>query len=221
MPDIKVLSNSLFSAALLALEPSQIVLFETYKLLSSPRQGKIKLVQAMSRCWWRCRHKVNSNMDLAQPHGNISVGTDASFGWPWENNPSVFLKAAALKGMGFSSCRPWTRAVQPFLACSWMVRYELGHMAVPELRMCLKSPLVLLYLWPVISLWLQSLPKLHFNPLSIQDWFYQVFPSVAVTIINCYKSVSSGIQPLKGAFLTQRQGWVSCKELDLLSALHS
>lgn len=66
-----------------------------------------------------------------------------------------------------------------------------------------------MYLWPLISLWLQSLPKLYFNRLSIQDSFYQVFPSVAVTIIDCYKSVSSGIQPLKGVFLTQKLGWVS------------
>lgn len=44
MPDIKVSSNSLYSTTLLGLDPSQIVLFETYKLLSSPRQGKIKLV---------------------------------------------------------------------------------------------------------------------------------------------------------------------------------
>lgn len=74
---------------------------------------------------------------------------------------------------------------------------------------CVLESLLLMYLWPLISLWLQSLPKLYFNPLSIQDSFYQVFPSVAVTIIDCYKSVGSGIQPLKGAFLTQRLGWVS------------
>lgn len=77
-----------------------------------------------------------------------------------------------------------------------------------------------MYLWPLISLWLQSLPELYFNPLSIQDSFYQVFPSVAITIIDCYKSVSFGIQPLKGAFLTQRLGWVSWKQLDLHSSLY-
>lgn len=102
-----------------------------------------------------------------------------------------------------------------------MVRYELGHMAVYKwwcYACVLKSFAFDVFM--ATNLWLQSLPKLYFNPLSIQDSFYQVFPSVVETIIDCYKSVGSGIQSLNAVFLTQRLGWVSCKQLDLLSSLH-
>lgn len=91
-----------------------------------------------------------------------------------------------------------------------MVRYELRHMAVYKwwcYACVLKSFAFDVFM--ANNLWLQSLAKLYFNPLSIQDSFYQVVPSVVETIIGCHKSVGSGIQSLNGVFLTQRLGWVS------------
>lgn len=138
------------------------------------------------------------------------------FHWPWEKTPpkpkttAVSESCSNVEGKGSFFMKGLYLSCASFPACPRMVRYELGHMAVYT-WWCYERVLkpFAFDVFMVTNLWLQSLPMLYFNPLSIQDSFYQVFPSVVETIIDCYKSVGSGILSLDGVFLTQRLGWVS------------